>query len=309
MGKRSRRSRASSVARPAKAGQGGRFSTRSWLAPGLVVLGALVATALVVLLMLRGSPAAVAGPISSVSTDDVHSLAFLGSSERVLLGHHAGILESNDGGATWTSWGSGSDAMALGVAGDQPIVVAGHDVLALGSPDGRWQDIANDLPNTDIHGFARDPRDPNRMWAYLAAGGLYGSTDAGAHWSEAFGGHALGLFAIARPDTTRLIAVDPERGSIVASDDGGRTWQDIGTPPSTPVYAMAGANGGDTILLSGSEGLFRSDDGGATFGAVLDVGQPILAIAAITDGETIVVATRDRLIYRSDDGGRSWPPG
>lgn len=283
-----------------------RLISRPVVAAVAIALG-LAAIAAVFVLTRKPAPPAPPASMSTVNTQDVHSLAFLGSSERIVLGHHGGILESVDGGSTWTPWGTGSDAMALGIAGDQPIIVAGHNVLAIGRPDGRWQDIANDLPNTDIHGFARDPHDANHVWAYLAQGGLYESLDGGATWTHVFGGHTFGLFAVPRGDVMRLIAVDPERGAIVASDDAGRSWQAVSTPPSTPVYAMAGTAGGETILFSGSAGLFRSDDGGQTFAPLVDVGQPILAVAVTDDGNTIVFATSDRAIYRSDDGGRTWP--
>lgn len=260
------------------------------------------------LLLLRTQPSA-AGPtaISTVETADVHSLAFLAGSQRVLLGHHGGILESNDGGRTWSAWGAGADAMALGVAGDEPIVVAGHDVLAVASSDGRWEAIDNDLPNIDIHGFARDPYDAEHMWAYLATGGLYESHDGGARWGNVFGGHTFALVAAAQAATSTLIAVDPERRGIVASQDGGRNWEVVGVPPTTPVYAMAAARQGETLLLSGSEGLFRSDDGGQSFAALVNLGQPILAIAVTPDGSSLIAATRDRSIFRSDDGGHTWP--
>lgn len=244
--------------------------------------------------------------MARVETQDVHALAFLGTADRLILGHHGGILESTDGGRTWAAWGSGSDAMALGVAGVGSVVVAGHDVLALGRPDGRWENIANDLPHNDIHGFARDPHHPDRMWAYLATGGLYESRDGGASWEEVFAGHTLAPLSVARGESTLLIAVDPELAAIVASEDGGRSWQPIGPPPDTPTYAMAAARDGETLLFSGSRGLFRSDDGGVTFVPLLDLGQPILAVAATPDGNTMVLATRDRDIYRSEDGGRSW---
>lgn len=292
---------------------GGPPSSRPRLTrPALVAAGvaALAVGALAVLaVLIWQGPASTPSPapISVVDTQDVHSLAFVGTSERVLLGHHGGILESRDGGTTWRAWGQGADAMAMGVAGDEPVIVAGHDVLAQGSPDGRWVNIADDLPHIDIHGFARDPNDPAHLWAYLATGGLFESRDGGAHWAEVFAGHAVGVTAVERGTATRLLAVDPQRGAIVASDDGGRGWQEIGAPPSTPVYALAAANQGATVVYAGSGGLFRSDDGGSTFRSLLDVGEPILAVATTADATSIVVATRERAIYRSDDGGRSWP--
>ncbi|HWH24021.1 MAG TPA: hypothetical protein VNW68_03900 [Candidatus Limnocylindria bacterium] len=277
------------------------------MAAVLVALAGGLAAAIGALILSSASAPAEPVAVSRVETADIHALAFLGGPDRVILGHHHGILESTDGGRTWSSWGTGSDAMALGIAADQSIVIAGHDVFARGTPDGRWQDIENDLPHIDIHGFALDPREPDRMWAYLADGGLYESTDGGAHWQLVFDGHTLATHAVDRGGTTALLAVDPERAALVASDDGGRTWQPIASPPATPVYALAAARAGRTVLFSGGQGVFRSDDGGQTFSRLVDFGQPALAIAVSEDGTTVIMATRDRQVYRSDDGGRSWP--
>ncbi|CAN5542598.1 hypothetical protein BH23CHL6_BH23CHL6_09190 [soil metagenome] len=276
-------------------------------AAALAALVAAVVSGAVAVDMVNRQSASQPARLSSVETQDVHALAFLGGSERVILGHHGGILESIDGGRTWTSWGTGSDAMALGVTPDERLVVAGHDVLAVGTPDGQWSSIDNDLPHSDIHGFARDPHDPDQMWAYLATGGVYESRDGGTHWEEVFTGHAFALLSTPSPGGTRLIAVDPDRRGIVASGDGGRSWELRGAPPTTPVFAMAAGAGGETLFVSGSEGLFRSDDGGRSFASLLDLGQPILAIAATNDGRTLMIAGRDRSIYRSDDGGLTWP--
>lgn len=273
----------------------------------VLVLAALLLVLAAALVLNQPGASGEPAPIARVPTSDVHALAFIGGPERVILGHHGGILESLDGGRTWTAWGAGSDAMAIGVAGEGDVIIAGHEVLAAGTRDGEWRDLANDLPHTDIHGFARDPGNPQLMWAYLATGGLYESRDGGARWETVFAGHTFGLLAVARDGVTQLLALDPEARGIVSSADGGRTWQVIGEPPTTPVYAMAAARDGDTILFSGGEGLFRSDDGGRQFASILDLTEPILAIAATPDGQTILIATRDRSIYRSDDGGRTWP--
>jgi photosystem II stability/assembly factor-like uncharacterized protein len=284
-----------------------------WRSPLAVLVAAVGGGLLLVVAALglsRPQPApAGPAPVARVATSDVHALAFLGGPHRVLLGHHGGIFESLDGGRTWRAWGSGSDAMALGVAADESVVVGGHDVLATGRADGQWQEIENDLPSTDIHGLARDPSDPRRMWAYLATGGVYESTDGGSRWQHVFDGHAFGLIAVAAGQGTRLVAVDPEAQGLVASDDGGRTWQVVGPPPTTPIYALAGANRGDTLLFAGGGGLFRSDDAGRSFALLIELREPILAAALTEDGSTIVIATRDRAVYRSEDGGRTWPGG
>lgn len=143
---------------------------------GAVGAVAVIGVAVVAFILSRPSGVS-ASPWSRLGTQDVHSLAFVGDDpDRLLFGHHGGISASSDGGRTWQPLGTRSDAMSLGAASDGSIVIAGHEVLAASRDDGRtWENTAAVLPSLDIHGFARDPGDPARMWAYLATGGLWES--------------------------------------------------------------------------------------------------------------------------------------
>ncbi len=84
-----------------------------------------------------------------LGTQDVHSLAFeSGSTDRLLFGHHHGILESSDGGQTWSALPVQADAMGMRPASDGSIVIAGHDVLVASADGGQtWAPIRSDLPN------------------------------------------------------------------------------------------------------------------------------------------------------------------
>ncbi|HYN69126.1 MAG TPA: hypothetical protein VEX41_02825, partial [Candidatus Eisenbacteria bacterium] len=111
--------------------------------------------------------------------------------------------------------------MAMRPAVDGSIVIAGHEVFTASRDGGQtWQPIAADLPSLDIHGFTRDPVDPDRMWAYLATGGLWESTDAGAHWTRVRDDNVLFPLAVHSDGGTRLLGVDAN--GLVASTDGGR---------------------------------------------------------------------------------------
>lgn len=166
-------------------------------------------------------------PWAHLGTEDVHSLAFVpGSTERLLFGHHGGILESADGGRTWAP-------------------------------------LPADLPNLDIHAFARDPTEPARMWAYLAEGGIYESTDGGRHWTKVNDGHRPFLAAVAVGDRVELLGIDPFEG-FARSADGGRTWRTVSRPEAYPVFSLAASPDGRVVVLGTSDGLLRSDDGGST---------------------------------------------
>jgi photosystem II stability/assembly factor-like uncharacterized protein len=244
-----------------------------------------------------------------LGTEDVHSLSFVGDDlDHLLFGHHGGLSETRDGGRTWQPLPTTADAMAMQPATDGSIVIAGHEVFTASHDGGQtWQPIAADLPSLDIHGFTRDPADPARMWAYLATGGLWESTDSGAHWTRVREDNVLFPLAVRPADRARLLGVD--LNGLVASDDGGRTWVRLETPPTYPMTALTATTDGTIVFAGAPGGLFRSVDGGRTWEQTSFSGSPY-AIAASSDGATVAVVARTTEFFRSPDGGDSWPgPG
>jgi photosystem II stability/assembly factor-like uncharacterized protein len=270
---------------------------------GAVAVFAVLLVAAVIVLRPGGSSAAA---WSRLGTEDVHSLGFVGDDpQRLLFGHHGGILSSSDGGRSWQPLATRSDAMSLGAAADGSIVIAGHEVLAQSLDEGRtWEDIRAALPSLDIHGFTRDPGDPARMWAYLATGGLWQSGDAGLTWERIQQENILFPVAAATSSGTRLFGV--RSSGLASSDDGGRTWRDIASPELYPIASLTATSDGRVLVAGGPDGLARSDDGGATWSKLSFDGQPA-AIAVTNGGRTIAVVTRSTEFFRSDDGGRTWP--
>ncbi|MEK6720060.1 MAG: YCF48-related protein [Chloroflexota bacterium] len=243
---------------------------------------------------------------SRLGTEDVHSLAFVdGDPQRLLFGHHGGILATDDGGKTWEPLATRSDAMSLGVAGGGSIVIAGHEVFAESRDGGQtWADIPADLPSLDIHGFARDPGDPARMWVYLAIGGFWESLDAGRTWEQLHEQNILFPVAIEGSSGTLLVGVSAT--GIARSDDGGRTWQPVADPELYPVTGLAATTDGSVLVASGPDAVARSVDGGASWSRLPFEGQP--AVVAVADGgRSIALVTRSTEFFRSDDGGQTWP--
>lgn len=243
---------------------------------------------------------------SRLGTQDVHSLAFVGDDpQHLLFGHHNGIAETRDGGRTWAPMPVGEDAMGMVAADDGSIVIAGHLVFTASRDGGQtWAPIAADLPDLDIHGFARDPADPARMWAYLASGGLWESTDAGTHWTRVREDNVIFPVAVNDGSTTRLLGID--LNGLVASADGGRSWTTLGVPPGLPVSSLVATPDGRTLYLGSGDGVFRSDSGGGTWAATAFAGQPF-ALATTPDGKSVALVTRETEFYRSSDAGVTWP--
>ncbi|MBA2701219.1 MAG: hypothetical protein H0U58_05880 [Chloroflexi bacterium] len=104
---------------------------------------------------------------------------------------------------------------------------------------------------------------------------------------------------------TELLGLDPFSG-VVRSTDGGRTWTVVSAPPAAPVVSIAATPDGGVVLLGAGDGLYRSDDRGASWRRILSVPLP-LAVAVTSDAKVVAVVSRQTDFYRSDDGGGTWP--
>lgn len=273
-----------------------------WL-PFAVTAVAVVAVVSIIIFQALPKPGQVAW--AKLGTQDVHSLSFVGGdTQHLLFGHHGGIMQSNDGGRTWTALSVREDAMTMTPAADGSIVIAGHEVFS-GSSDGglTWAPIRADLPSLDIHGFTRDPADPARMWAYLATGGLWESGNGGVNWQQVRADNVVFPLAINDGSGTTLLAVDAT--GLVASTDGGRTFTTRGEPPTYPMTSLAATMDESTIYAGAVDGLFRSDDGGRTWAGTGYVGSAF-AIAISPDGAIVAVVSRATEFFRSWDRGATW---
>jgi len=276
---------------------------RIWWSVGVVAVAVIGATALV----LTRAP----GPAAQVAwtrfgSADVHSLAFIGGDpQHLLFGHHGGLEESRDGGRTWSALPVRDDAMSMSPAADGSIVIAGHEVFVASRDGGKtWAPITTDLPSLDIHGFTRDPSDPARMWAYLATGGLWESTDFGARFAQVRQDNVLFPLAVGDASATRLLGVDVD--GLATSPDGGRTWSPLGMPPTYPMTSLAATPDGAVVYAGSTDGLYRSADGGRTWAKTGYAGSAF-AIATSSDGQAVAVVSRETEFFRSSDGGISWP--
>lgn len=241
-----------------------------------------------------------------LDTQDVHSLAFVNNDPQNLwFGHHGGLLATTDGGRTWEPLAVRSDAMSTSPASDGSVVIAGHEVFLASRDNGStWTPISTDLPSLDIHGFTRDPGDPNRMWAYLAIGGLWESTDFGASWALVREDNVLFPVAVRVGPAVRLLGVDTS--GLVASDDGGRTWAIIGAPEAYPLTALTATPDGRTVYAGSMDRLLRSDDGGRSWTRTGYTGS-VLALATTSDGASVAVVSQETQFFRSRDRGTTWP--
>lgn len=297
-------------------GTAGRSRLRGWSEWAIVVIiGVLVGSLIAWWIWGFGTGAnevATAEPIANVQAQDYHSLLVdPQDTERVLFGSHDGIQESHDGGFSWQPGALlDVDAMIMDTSPNAPetIYVAGHDVFEVSRDSGRsWQPMSHDLPGTDIHGFAQNPADPERLYAFVVGAGGFTSSDGGSSWDEFTSYPPGGSYLVLASNGEHLFGATD--AGIARSADHGATWEPLPTQPGrvTTFSLAVSADDPEVIYVGTPGGAFRTTDGGESWSMI---GPPNVAVFAVAvtpgDPKRIVVLNDRGAIYRSDDGGQSW---
>jgi photosystem II stability/assembly factor-like uncharacterized protein len=143
------------------------------------------------------------------------------------------------------------------------------------------------------------------------AGGLYVSTDLGAHLLPAGGagltGHQNLLQTAAMPGRPQVVFGAAYQG-LWKSSDSGRSWVEVAAPGDGKVTALAAVAGRPDSLLAGTgTGLFLTLDEGATWTPVIakQTAAARVRLLQASPGSGLAVVT-DAGAFASFDAGRTW---
>ena len=173
-----------------------------------------------------------------------------------------GLIESADGGQTWTplSLRGEADFHAIRSVHDRIYAYDSTSETFMVSGDGRNWDRRSKLVMLD---FAVSPQDPDLVVATTDTG-LRRSSDGGRSWTSVSQTPQLAVLAWNDAEELIGIAVD---GSVQASADGGLTWSrrgDVGGEPEA--MTVADVDGQPVLFVAVSEGrIVESADGGRSF--------------------------------------------
>ena len=185
--------------------------------------------------------------------------------------------------------------------------------------------------------LAVDPARPSLLYAGAAAGGVWKSTDAGAHWtpvSDNMGTLAVGAIAINPADGSVWVGTGENNTAfenysglgVFRSTNGGATWSQVGQELRDHTIGKLEFDGIGGVYAATSFGLYKtSAAGNLEWTKVLDaasagsVAQPYgmsivddVAVRPNTNGQVVVAAMAWRNgaayngFYISHDGGQSF---
>ncbi|MCZ2818536.1 F510_1955 family glycosylhydrolase [Modestobacter sp. VKM Ac-2984] len=219
--------------------------------------------------VVDGGSAALVSPVMDLMGFTVagpgHFLASGHPGRTVDLPQPMGLIESTDGGRTWSpvSRQGQSDfhALTTSAAG-----VLGYDGTLVRSSDGTtWEEVT--IP-TEPHTLTASPT--GELVLATTAQGLLRSTDGGGTWALVDDAPLLQVVDWAGADA-EVAGVDPS-GVVWTSSDGGVTWRQgarLGSAPQAVALAV-GEDGVPRVVVATAEALVESVDGGQTFDVVVE---------------------------------------
>lgn len=292
-----------------------RNRNKLWLA----LLGVGVIAVIALFLSLQpggdegGTSASRSTSIYTFETADLHSLSFDPSNpERLVFGHHGGVMASEDGGKTWKALlnEQNLDGMNLVFDPEQPqtLYLAGHNVFSRsGDAGATWQAVSNNLPGLDLHAFGASPTTLGRFYAFAAGKGIFTSDGGDSTWSPLWTDAPQGTNSIVELSDGTLLVGATDKG-ILRSEDGGKTWQESRSGIATGViFAVKGEPAGGRVYAGTSNGLFASSDGGRSWKpTTLDDAQVVVVGVNPDNPDNVMAIDRGGRLYHSTDGGTTW---
>ena len=201
------------------------------------------------------------------------------------------------------------------------------------------------LTSGRIGDLAVDPRNPARYFVAVASGGVWLTENSGTTYTPVFdseGSYSIGCVTLDPNDPFTVWVGTGENNSqrsvgygdgVYKSTDGGKTWTNVGLrdsehvgvilvdPRDSKVVYVAAQ--GPLWASGGDRGLYKTEDGGMTWKAVLAVGPDTGVSDVVMDPRspdvlyasayqrrrhvwTLVDGGPESAIYKSQDAGQSW---
>ena len=209
----------------------------------------------------------------------------------------------------------------------------------------KLRSIGPALTSGRVADFAVDPNNRNRYFAAVASGGVWKTINSGTTWTPVFdsqGSYSIGVVVLDPKNPSVVWVGTGENNSqrsvgygdgVYRSDDGGRTWKNLGLkksehigrividPRNTDIVYVAAQ--GPLWAPGGERGLYKTTDGGKTWTSILSISENTGVTDLVMDPRdsnilyaasyqrrrhvwTLINGGPESAIYKSTDGGATW---
>ena len=162
----------------------------------------------------------------------------------------------------------------------------------------QWQDMGSP-GGGGIYGLCATG---DTLFAASTSGGVYASTDRGAHWISRSNGLTTSNVRAIAAHKSRLLA-GTLGGGVFSSSNGGESW---GSPMLTGRFVQALLSADDLVFAGTDAGIFKSSDGGTSWSAA-NTGLTNLTVTALAASlGRIFAGTYGDGVFVSYDKGVHW---
>ena len=236
------------------------------------------------------------------------------------------VFRSVDAAANWSNdnYGLAAPVTQLVIDPAQPSKLyagTGNGVFRSSNGGKTWAPINNGLSGLFVEALVIDPLTPSTLYVAVLGNvsGVYKSIDGGNTWifrSTGITNSNLRSLAI-DPVTPSTVYAGAFNGPIYKTTDGADHWAPSGNPPPVVPLSLAVDPHTPTRIFaadaSGSGGIFRSIDSGATWQSVLtqtNAQGTSVSVSPLTSGLVYATLRNSNLtdigVFKSVDGGDHW---
>lgn len=240
-------------------------------------------------------------PVSS----DLTAVYFVSDRKGWVVGHDGVVLNTTDGGDSWSLQFDGwraNDRLVEHLEHRAAAAPGSAEIKQLLEDAKRYKEQGADKPFLDVW-FA----DENNGYVVGAYNLIFRTDDGGRNWQPWFD-------CTDNPKLFNLYAIRPAAGGLYIAGEGGlvlkldadaQRFRALTVPYKGSFFGIIG--GRDSVLVFGLRGnAFRSDDAGKSWSKV-DVGLPATIVAGTQAGiGTIVLIDAGGRVAASGDGGRTF---
>lgn len=253
---------------------------------------------------------------------NLFAACFATDREGWMVGELGRIIRTTDGGQTWVRQDAGTKRpfLAMSCLDAKTAWIAGKEGIIYGTKDGgdTWTQLET---KSNRHLFAVDFPTPQRGHAVGDFGTMVHTEDGGKTWTTSRVPESVALPESAldtgvEPGDVNLYGMsygDPDHvwvagefGIIMASADGGLTWQQQHTPIESTLFGIRFQDVRHGFAVGIDSMILATDDGGATWRTIPPpvTGRSFYDIAL--RGQTGWIVGDAGTVLKTTDGGATW---